>query len=103
MDLKEQAVRDHDTYRELLARFERYAKKAMATAETLKTVRLDITGDDARKAALKAIVDQTPDSLTTLVDRGKLAGTVATYLAGKYPDLATPPPPEPAEEPPAEG
>lgn len=92
MATKEQAVIDYDVYREALARFERYIGKTLDQAVAIKNMRLDITGDDNRKAALKAIVDQTPDTITSLVDRGKLAVTAATYLAGKYPELVAPPP-----------
>jgi len=89
---KEQAVNDFDTYRGLLGQYERGIRKAIGAAKELKTLRAKIYGDATRKADLKAIVDATPETITSLEDRGKLSTTTATYLVGKYPDFNPTPP-----------
>lgn len=95
---KEQAVNDFDNYRMILGQYERGIRKALAAAKSLKALRAEAFGDATRKADLKAIVDATPETITSLEDRGKLATTTATYLVGKYPDLN---PNAPAVEPPS--
>lgn len=91
MDTKAQAVQDYDELREALSRFERYARKLIGQGERLAELRLPISSDSTRKAALKAIMDQTPDTVTAMMDEAKLSGTITTYLKGKFPD------PEPIE------
>lgn len=86
MDIKEQAVMDYDTFRALTAKGERKAQTLKNVGEQLCELRLAVSSDTARKAALKTIMDGTPETVTGLMNKGKVVEELAANVLTVYPE-----------------
>ena len=86
MDTKEQAVMDYDQFRKLIEKGERTAQKLKATGNQLCELRMAVSSVTARKAGLKIIMDGTPETVTGLMNRGKVIEELAADVLIKYPE-----------------